>query len=1018
MESKKDLLILLFIFHHLITGYHGEVCSVINKVTNTGYPSNKIGEWPDGCPNGRYIKAVWSEKPTEHFQKIKCCQGATDNTLSWEFRDLLYLSGGKSNITDQWNVQCQSNAVMTGVRYITKQNGLRILSGIRCSALKYQVFDPNECSVLDFNSPQDPNFDSTTTKPWQHECPSGQAMVGVYDQSDNNFWNIRKAKCCKLLDVEFKPGWESDFSSKFSNLSQSTEDDSDFYKFDVVLPPAIKAEKSSLNTNSERYRIMSPAFREKNPFCLYTEFVIKGLAGIEIKMVDSEQTTVVKKINQRKHGKDNRMMYIRPQKLSMLYIDVALQSGNLVFTKIKVLDIKNCSKENTCTPAFKDCPVNQKCIIQGGLFKCNCDLTRGFYIDNNRKCICQDPKHIPRDGFCVANNSQTTTTTIHSSNGSGRGGGNGFTMAPTVKKTFIEKEVRVETVSEYTYVIAGVLSLLVLVLITVAYYHRNIRRDSRKRNMRSFEDATGMTNMSLGSIDCSLTSVAYNRDGSLYSNRENSLYYNKTSSLYRPFMNSLGSIENAGGTPPGEGANFPSSIINGVVREEEEEDDRDGGVLGSTPEHTPFGLDSETGDPIYTKINRKGTLNSEQYNNLDENANTKKYKQISFDMDEDIFEFEDRRTSTITLLQPNYGYSDEEDNSSDENEESNGSDERFLVPGDDEEELLAGLNQLSIEKVEISTKIIGQGAFGLVKLGKFYSTYGNSNVAVKILKQRAGIKVSQNDRVKFYQEAAIMSQFDHQNVITLFGVIVGDLPCMVLEHMGRGNLWKYLNCIRRLREKNDVTEISPRLHGLFLSMARDIASGMTYLASLNFVHRDLASRNILLDSKYNCKISDFGLSRHFLKDDHYYTSKGGKIPVKWTAPEALNYKKYSTKSDIWSFGIVLWEIWSLGKRPYGEWDNDKVLKEVCEHDYRLTSPDQTPILIYRLMIDCWKTNKNDRPNFNQIAYCLAHKDDQILGSRRKVERTRSITFSYDSETLEHDAEDRRDSSEPHESQTE
>ena len=184
------------------------------------------------------------------------------------------------------------------------------------------------------------------------------------------------------------------------------------------------------------------------------------------------------------------------------------------------------------------------------------------------------------------------------------------------------------------------------------------------------------------------------------------------------------------------------------------------------------------------------------------------------------------------MLQPNYGYSDEEDNSSDENEESNGSDERFLVPGDDEEELLAGLNQLSIEKVEISTKIIGQGkekykatnvankksmclycrrtkfihnkfssigAFGLVKLGKFYSTYGNSNVAVKILKQRAGIKVSQNDRVKFYQEAAIMSQFDHQNVITLFGVIVGDLPCMVLEHMGRGNLWKYLNCIRRLR---------------------------------------------------------------------------------------------------------------------------------------------------------------------------------------------------------------------------
>ena len=87
----------------------------------------------------------------------------------------------------------------------------------------------------------------------------------------------------------------------------------------------------------------------------------------------------------------------------------------------------------------------------------------------------------------------------------------------------------------------------------------------------------------------------------------------------------------------------------------------------------------------------------------------------------------------------------------------------------------------------------------MVKLGQFYSTYRTSQVAVKILKQRPGMKVTQNDRVKFYQEAAIMSQFEHDNVITLFGVIVNDLPCMVLEHMGRGNLWKYLNTIRRLR---------------------------------------------------------------------------------------------------------------------------------------------------------------------------------------------------------------------------
>ena len=197
---SPDIIILLFIFHHLTRGYHGELCSVINKLTITGYPSNKIGDWPDGCPNGRYIKAVWSKRPTEHFQKIKCCEGASDNTLSWELRDLLYFSGGQFNVTEQWKVQCQSNAVMTGVRYVTKPNGLRILSGIRCSALQYQVIDSKDCIALDFTTPvNDPNFDSTTTKSWQHECPNGYAMVGVYDKAGNKFWNIRKAKCCKLL---------------------------------------------------------------------------------------------------------------------------------------------------------------------------------------------------------------------------------------------------------------------------------------------------------------------------------------------------------------------------------------------------------------------------------------------------------------------------------------------------------------------------------------------------------------------------------------------------------------------------------------------------------------------------------------------------------------------------------------------------------------------------------------------------------------------------------------------------
>lgn len=108
-------------------------------------------------------------------------------------------------MTDHWNVQCQSNAVMTGVRYVTKDNGLRILTGIRCSALKYQVVNSDDCVVLNLAEPiKHPNFVSTATKPWQHECPNEYAMVGVYDKPNNEFWNVNKAKCCRLLGKDFQ----------------------------------------------------------------------------------------------------------------------------------------------------------------------------------------------------------------------------------------------------------------------------------------------------------------------------------------------------------------------------------------------------------------------------------------------------------------------------------------------------------------------------------------------------------------------------------------------------------------------------------------------------------------------------------------------------------------------------------------------------------------------------------------------------------------------------------------------
>eukprot|EP00111_Clytia_hemisphaerica_P024315 TCONS_00071709-protein len=1035
MSKNLGFIKLLFTFL-LIRGIHGESCSVINKVTLNNYPSSKIGEqkWANGCPTGKYIKAVWAKLPTEHFQKIKCCDGTSDNSLSWELRDLGYFSGGEGNLTKQWNVQCQSNAIITGVRYFEPPNinpqivSARILNGVRCSALKYQIVDPEDCTILDFTQrvTNPNNFKPMSDKQWQHQCPDGYAMVGLYDKPGNYFVNIQKAKCCRVRGVNFEPGWVSDFEHHFSNLSQSTEDDGQFYPSKQSDEPmyALSPMIMRNGTNLKTFRIMTPAFADQKAFCFSVYYTFMGRdLGFKIKLVNSDKTlelTTVSGANAKYFGRRyNIKTYVKSEKTSQLYLDASITHGQITFSKFEVLDSKSCDDVNQCTPALKDCPINEKCLPSGpqGLLKCICDTERGFKRNVSNACVCQDSKATPKDGYCVQNNFKTTTqkpTNGASKGGGGGGGGEGVkTDAPTVPPSearptdpYVQRGSKIEkNSSPWTYVTAGASSIIVVFILISGSYFGWRKMYTRQKNLNSHSmgniNLTSITNST--TLSRSLTSVAYDND-------------EHRPPLYRPYMDSLGYIENASSPHDTESLFLSSTQITGSI------EDAGCGMLSTTPEHLPFCIDVETGNPIYTRINRKTTLdgnaNEDDVECPDENANTRRerFKRISFeqDKDEDVFamEIDNRRPSTITLLQPNYG------DSSDETDQSDGEDEsvpveRFLVPGDDEEELLLGLNELPPESVNVSSKIIGQGAFGLVKLGDLYSTYGTSKVAVKMLKSRPGTQITQCDRVKFYQEAAIMSQFENDNVIALFGVLVGKRPCMVIEHMARGNLWKYLNMIRRAREKENVTDISRKLHGLFLQMARDIASGMTYLASLDFVHRDLACRNILLDNKWRCKISDFGLSRHFLKDDHYYTSKGGQIPVKWTAPEALNYKRYSTKSDVWSFGIVLWEIWSLGKRPYGNWDNDRVLKEVCENKYRLPSPEQTPILIYRLMLDCWCNDKNDRPNFSKILYCLKHKDDQILGSKKRIERTRSITFSFDSEMAE---EDEREEEGSHENQ--
>ncbi|OCT90958.1 hypothetical protein XELAEV_18019576mg [Xenopus laevis] len=155
-------------------------------------------------------------------------------------------------------------------------------------------------------------------------------------------------------------------------------------------------------------------------------------------------------------------------------------------------------------------------------------------------------------------------------------------------------------------------------------------------------------------------------------------------------------------------------------------------------------------------------------------------------------------------------------------------------------------------------------------------------------------------------------------------------------------------------------------------MLRGIASGMRYLSEMSFVHRDLAARNILVNSNLVCKVSDFGLSR-FLQEgstDPTYTScLGGKIPIRWTAPEAIAFRKFTSASDVWGYGIVMWEVMSFGERPYWDMSNQDVINAI-EQDYRLPAPPDCPTALHQLMLDCWQRDRALRPRFADIVSSL------------------------------------------------
>ncbi|KAM6431455.1 tyrosine-protein kinase ABL1 isoform 1-T3 [Liasis olivaceus] len=253
-----------------------------------------------------------------------------------------------------------------------------------------------------------------------------------------------------------------------------------------------------------------------------------------------------------------------------------------------------------------------------------------------------------------------------------------------------------------------------------------------------------------------------------------------------------------------------------------------------------------------------------------------------------------------------------------------------------------------IERTDITMKHkLGGGQYGEVYEG-VWKKY-NLTVAVKTLKEDT-MEVEE-----FLKEAAVMKEIKHPNLVQLLGVCTREPPFYIItEFMTYGNLLDYLRDCNR-QEVNAV---------VLLYMATQISSAMEYLEKKNFIHRDLAARNCLVGENHLVKVADFGLSR-LMTGDTYTAHAGAKFPIKWTAPESLAYNKFSIKSDVWAFGVLLWEIATYGMSPYPGIDLSQVY-ELLEKDYRMERPEGCPEKVYELMRECWQWSASERPSFAEI----------------------------------------------------
>ncbi|NXT49514.1 INSR protein, partial [Pluvianellus socialis] len=262
---------------------------------------------------------------------------------------------------------------------------------------------------------------------------------------------------------------------------------------------------------------------------------------------------------------------------------------------------------------------------------------------------------------------------------------------------------------------------------------------------------------------------------------------------------------------------------------------------------------------------------------------------------------------------------------------------------------------------------LGQGSFGMVYEGiakDIVKGEPETRVAVKTVNESASLR----ERIEFLNEASVMKGFSCHHVVRLLGVVSKGQPTLVvMELMAHGDLKSYLRSLRPDAENNPGRP-PPTLREM-IQMAAEIADGMAYLNAKKFVHRDLAARNCMVAEDFTVKIGDFGMTRDIYETDYYRKGGKGLLPVRWMAPESLKDGVFTAYSDVWSFGVVLWEISSLAEQPYQGLSNEQVLKFVMDGGY-LDQPDNCPERLHSLMQMCWQYNPKMRPTFIEIIEML------------------------------------------------